>query len=235
MRDLPPASLGLRQARLFRTLDTPQLEQLARECTWRRFAPGQAVFGREAGSRDIHIIVAGRVRVTIYTASGRQVMFRDLAEGDSVGELAAIDGNGRSAHVVALTEVVTASMSPAQFHNLLASQPNVAANVLTNLVQLIRLLSDRVVEFSTLGVQNRIHADLLRLAREAGGCDNEALIVPAPRHAEIASRASTTREQVTRELSALARRVLIVKKGNALLVCDVAMLQRIVDDANSQA
>ena len=34
------------------------------------------------------------------------------------------------------------------------------------LTRLVRSLSERVVEFSTLGVKNRIHAELLRLARE---------------------------------------------------------------------
>jgi hypothetical protein len=40
----------------------------------------------------------------------------------------------------------------------------------------------------------------------------------------LASQISTTREQVTRELNALARNGILVKEGSALVVADVARL-----------
>jgi CRP-like cAMP-binding protein len=94
-------------------------------------------------------------------------------------------------------------------------------------------MAERVIELSTLGVQNRIHAELLRLAADAGVLDNTARLSPAPTHAEIASRVSTNREQVTREFSALARGGLLRKERNALVVLDVARLQRTVAEVRT--
>ena len=55
-------------------------------------------------------------------------------------------------------------------------------------------------------MQNRVHSEILRLARQAGVKANAARIDPAPRHTEIASQVSTYREQVTRELSQFIER-----------------------------
>ncbi|MEE8334557.1 MAG: helix-turn-helix domain-containing protein, partial [Alphaproteobacteria bacterium] len=83
-------------------------------------------------------------------------------------------------------------------------------------------------EFSTLAVNNRIHAELLRLAMSAGINDNVSEISPAPTHAEIASRISTHREAVTRELNELAQAGVLEKRNRALVVRDIAWLQDVV-------
>ena len=233
MQDLPPASLGLRRAKLFSGLGPTEIEGIARECGWRRFTAGQTISARGQPDRGVYFIVAGRVRVTSYTASGKQVTLRDLGEGDSVGVIAAIDGSARAADVVALTDVLVAVVSPVAFRELVAREPSVARNLVPHLAKLIRHLSDRVMELSTLGVQNRIHAELLRLAHEHDGAapGPQRLLSPAPRHADIAARVSTTREQVTRELSELAKRGLLAKHAKGVLITDLDALKRIVEDA----
>ncbi len=145
------------------------------------------------------------------------------------GEFSAIDGEPRSADVVALGDCLVATMSDSVFWELLERHPEVVAATLKQLTSQIRALTERVFEFSTLAVNNRIHAELLRLARGHEGNDNTARIEPAPTHAELASRLSTHREAVTRELNALARTGLIERDGNALRITDVAELSRMVE------
>ncbi len=230
-----PAALGLRGIALLEGLGTATLEALARECAWRNFAAGQRILSRNAGDRDVYLIVSGRVRATTYSAAGRQVTFRDLETGDLFGDVAAIDGMPRSADVVALESTLVASMAPAVFRRLLREQPDVAERVLCGLASLVRRLSERVIDLSTLGVQNRIHAELLRRARAAGVSGNTARIAPAPKHADLASQVSTYREQVTRELSALAKAGILGKEDGALVVRDVARLERLVAEVRGSA
>jgi CRP/FNR family transcriptional regulator, cyclic AMP receptor protein len=49
--------------------------------------------------------------------------------------------------------------------------------------------------------------------------------------AEIASKVSTYREQVTREFALLTRLGILSRAGGTLVVCDVAGLERIVAHA----
>jgi CRP-like cAMP-binding protein len=95
-------------------------------------------------------------------------------------------------------------------------------------------MSERIYEFSALAVRYRIYAELLRMAGppQAGG--SAAVIRPFPTHAELASRLSTHREAVSRELSYLVRRGVIERRGDSLIVLDLARLSRMVDDARGK-
>jgi len=223
-KDVLPSSLGLRSIALLEGLAPERLAAIARECAWRHCEAGQHIISRDAGDRDMYLIVSGRARVTTYSAAGRQVTFRDFGAGEHFGELAAIDGMPRLADVVALESALLASLPRAAFGRLLR-----------DLAALVRQLSERVIDLSTLGVQQRLYAEVLRLAREAGVRGNRARIEPAPKHAELASQVSTYREQVTRELSALAKAGVLGKDGRALVVLDVARLEKMVEEEKSGA
>jgi len=216
-------------------LSQERLEILAAQCAWRTVEPGQVIVARNSHDRDVHFVVSGHVRVTTFSAGGKQVTFRDEEPGEMFGDLAAIDGQPRSADVLALDSVLVASLSPEHFRALIAAEELVRERVLRRLAGLVRLLSERVIELSTLGVQNRIHAELLRLARASGGSGRQARIEPAPKHADIASQVSTYREQVTRELSLLTKQGLLAKDGSALVLLDVARLARMVEEVRSEA
>ena len=155
-------------------------------------------------------------------------MSPDPSAGAMFGEFAAIDGQPRSASVVALADSLIAAMPANVFCEVLQAHPATAAATLKQLTRQIRVLTERVFEFSTLAVNNRIHAELLRLARDHMQSENTATISPAPTHKDIASRVSTHREAVTREINALARAGLIERRRGMLIIRDVTRLTRMV-------
>lgn len=235
-RAAQPSSLGLRRIELLEGLAPEKLEALAQQCAWRNYEPGQRIISRNAAERDVFFLVSGRVRITTYSEGGRQVTFRDISAGEVFGEMAGLDELPRSADVIALDPVLIASMPAAAFRQLLSDEQQLGARMLRRLAGMVRKLSQRVIDLSTLDVRRRIHAELLRLAREAGIEDNKARIAPAPKHADIASQVSTYREQVTRELSALAKAGILARDTDgALVVCDVKRLEDIVNELGRPA
>jgi adenylate cyclase len=95
----------------------------------------------------------------------------------------------------------------------------------------VRELADRLLDLGAQPVQRRIWAELLRLARMAGIETNVARIEPAPTTGDIASRVGTTREQVSRELSRLAKQGLFERTGRTLVLRDVSALERLAGDS----
>ncbi len=203
---------------------------LCKRCQWRRHAGGQQILGRMDETTDIFFIVEGKVRAISYSLSGKEVAYRDIGAGEMFGELAAIDCEPRSANVVAIADSLIASMPAKVFWQVLADHPVVAETILKRLSKQVRDLTERIFEFSTLAVRNRIHAELLRLAREHAGNGESAVISPAPTHAEIASRVSTHREAVTRELNELAHVGLIEQHGRVLTIRTISKLARMVEE-----
>lgn len=214
---------------LLRGLSAAELDALVAQCTWRAYEKGREVIEQEGGSKDVYFVAAGRVRITIYAASGREVAFRDLPLGSSFGELSAVDGLSRSTSVVALDDAWLASLSRDQFWLLLRTKPAVVENVVKGLVALVRNLTDRVVDYSTLGVRNRIQAELVRMARETKPAGNRCVIAPAPKHLDIANRVSTNREEVAREFGHLAREKIIERRRGELVIVDLKRLMSMVD------
>lgn len=218
----------------FKDLAQDALPPLERACRWRSYGGGQLILSHHDLSNDVYFIVSGKVRVVIYSPAGKEVSFGELTAGSMFGEIAAIDGKPRSASIIAETDALIADMPAAAFTKLLAAHPEIAARVLRQFADLVRQLSTRIFEFSVLAVKNRIHAELLRLARRGSIEGNRAVLSPAPTHSDIASRVSTHREAVTRELNALARDGLLERSGGAVAITDVARLAKMVEEVTGE-
>ena len=219
---------------IFGGLTPDALEHIHQRCSWRRYEPGEPIVEYLDASNDVFFIAAGEVRVTLYSITGKIVNLRELGTGEVFGEYPAIDGGPRSASVEARTSCTIASMPAAAFQELLLVQPRVAQAMLPQLVTKIRELTNRIYEFSTLAVNNRIQAELLRLANLAPREGGSARIVPTPTHFEIASRVSTHREAVTRELNRLSRMGIIERHREGLLVKDIDRLAEMVHEATGE-
>lgn len=214
----------------FQNLSPEELEVVAGHCQWHRYEVGEDVIRYHDKTDSTFFIVQGIIRITYYSPSGHEVILCDLSSGEMFGELTAIDGLTRSAAVIARRDSVLASIPVQAFLNLIYSNREICLAILKRLTGQIRRLTDRVFDFSTLAVRNRIHAELLRLAKNQMGVSNMAIISPAPTHADIASRLSTHREAVTRELNELVRQKVIIRRAHDLHILDMAKLTEMVEE-----
>lgn len=216
--------------KLFAGLEPARLQDIESRCRWHTFSKDEQIIDREDDTKDVYFIVSGNVRVVNYSLSGREVAFEDIRSGSIFGELAALDGERRSANVVALTMTDVATLTRSKFEEVLAENPDVAMRLMQRLAQVIRASTDRIMDLSTLGANNRVYAELLRLAHEGQKGENTAMIKPVPIHGDIASRVSTTRETVARVLSDLSKKGLVTREGSQLHLHDIKRLQEMVEE-----
>jgi len=224
----------LKTVAFFSGLDDAAFAAVSAACRRKSFTAREVIIGHKDQSFDVLFLLSGLARVNIYSQAGRQVSFRDIRPGAIFGELAALDGQARSASVECVEPCVAAIMPQAAFIKALSEHPPFMLAVMRHLTQQVRTLTARVFEFSTLAVRNRVQAELLRLAGATAAHGNQATLSPAPTHAEIASRISTHREAVTRELGWLEEQGLIAKQGRTLLVKDLARLRRMVESYSDE-
>jgi CRP/FNR family cyclic AMP-dependent transcriptional regulator len=215
---------------LFRGVPFATLEKIKQRCSCRRYVSRETIIDHLGESDDVCFLLSGDARVTIRSVEGKAVSFRELSRGATFGEYAAIDGRPRSASVEARTSCLVASVSGSNFREIVLSEPIVAESLLKHLVTEIRELTTRVYEFSTLAVRYRIQAEVLRLAGLSARHGKTANIIPAPTHAEIASRTSTHREAVTRELNRLAKLGILEQRNRELWIRDRDRLAALVHD-----
>lgn len=230
-----PSAQTLAGISLFRALPPTQRQALERRCRWRSYAEGEQIIDRETDTQDVFFVVSGLARVVNYSPAGREVSFDDIAPGGVFGELAAIDGRPRSASVIARTPTLAASLPAAAFGEMLETHPPVAMALMRRLAEVVRESTERIMDLSTLGAHNRVYAELLREAREtdkkafATG-ENTASIKPIPVHSDIAARVSTARETVARVLNELARKGIVDRERDALVIRDIERLTKMVKE-----
>jgi len=93
---------SLADIELLEGLPEGDLAALAKRCRWRSFDENEQVLAHLDAGTDLLFLVEGRLRVSLYSSSGKEVSFEDLRPGQHFGEMAAIDRKGRSASVFAL-------------------------------------------------------------------------------------------------------------------------------------
>jgi len=212
--------------------DLPESERamLARRASWRDYAKGEQIIDKDSDSRDVYFVVDGTVQVVNYSYTGREVSYAEIEAGGFFGEMAAIDGNPRSASVVAMKKSTLASLSPELFKQCVMDSPGFGWAIMQRLVGLMRGSNDRIMDLSTLSAYNRVYAQLLRIARpNMDEEDFSAAIEKLPTHSNLASRAGTTRETVARAISDLVRRGVAEKRPHGLYFPDLMELEDIVE------
>src|SRR5262249_44391401 len=115
---------------LFRSLDAANIDLLDTQCAWRRLSRNQWIVDYQDTTNDVVFIVSGAVRVKLQSASGREVLLREINAGDFFGELAAIDNEPRSAGIIAVTDVTVARMPSSVFRTAVHSYLTYATNSL---------------------------------------------------------------------------------------------------------
>ena len=223
---LPGSPRTLAGVDLLRGLDAPTRQRIERRCEWRRWNAGEWIIDRDTPENDVYFIVQGRARVMRFSESGtRDVVLDEIPAGGFFGELAAIDGEPRSAHIVAAERTLTACLAGPAFVDMLFENRAVGLAFMRRLTEVVRASTSRIVDLSLLDAHRRIYAELLKLAKTGGGCaPNTAVIRPVPRHGDIAGRTSTTRETVTRIIGELTHRGLLERAGEALRIRDLDRL-----------
>ncbi|MGI9310502.1 MAG: Crp/Fnr family transcriptional regulator [bacterium] len=222
------------ESTLLEILGCEARDRILRQCNARRYDKGEQIVREMARDHNLYFITRGRVRVNLFSRDGREVNFAHLGQGDHFGEISMIDGKPRSANVVALTEAEITIMPPRVFDRMLSAHPAVARALLVQLTEMIRRLCDRIFEYSTVGVNNRIHAELLRLAKDNLDLDGIARIADAPTHAQLASRVSCHREAVSREMKSLQNQGILARESRKLIVREIDQLQALVSHASGR-
>jgi CRP/FNR family transcriptional regulator, cyclic AMP receptor protein len=218
---------------VFKALPPDRIRAIEQNCEFRHFEPSQEIVGHLSTSRDVFFLVDGQARSIIYAASGTVVAFGEVIPGMMFGEIAAIDGEPRTMGIEAVAPTTVATLAPIHFLKLLRDEPDISFAVITQICRNIRGLTERVIEFSTLPVNNRVQAELLRLAETKGQPSGEAILLPnVPTHADFAARVSTHREAVTREINRLVKIGLLAKSDKGLAILDMAGLKALVQRAN---
>ncbi len=223
------AHRSLRHINLLGAVPHQMLEELESACEWMRFGPDQIVVDRNDDTSDVYFIVKGRVQVLDFVRGGREVSLVEMGDGETFGEISAIDKKRRSARVRAMQSTEVARLGADLFRETLIRVPDMSVALLRLFANKVRSLSSRVTALSSLSSHQRIYRELLTMAEPDPSGAGSWIINGLPGHAEIAERVDTEREVVAIALGELAKEGIVERKLRTLIIKNYARLQALVD------
>jgi CRP-like cAMP-binding protein len=207
---------------------TPEMvASLEKSCEWLEYDADEIVVNLKDESTNVFFVVKGRLRAMDYMNEDEEVALAELVEGDSFGELSAIDLKVRSARVTTIEPTLLASVSSRDFRKLLFECPGIALSMLKTFAGFIRTLNTRITALSTMSPHQRIYHELLRISEPNTHGDGSWVIQNVPHHSEIATWVGAEKHTVAEAIGGLARDGIIERKQGSLHIKDRARLQRL--------
>lgn len=186
---------------LFASLARDELEALADLAGERRVARDAVVVRRGDSDCTLLVLVHGRLRVGAVSAEGREVTLSLMEPGAVLGEIALLDGRGRSLDVTAMTDTQLLSVERRDFLPFLRARPELMLRLMAMLCDRLRRTSAAFEDLALAPLSARLARLLLSLADAHGSPTPDGVQIRlALSQRDMAAQVAATRERVNKQL-----------------------------------
>lgn len=214
-----PACDQLRAVSLFSELAESELSALARRSATRRIQPGRLIIGQGEPAEGFYVVAQGRAKVVLFGETGRELTLRVLGPGEFFGEETVLEPGIAPSSLVAIEETLLIVIDRGAFLALLERQPLATLRLVRHLAERTRRSDALIGGLALHDVGARLVRALIDLGEAQGEPrDDGVFIRRRPTQQDLANMVGTSRESVSRALSAMARRGLVVARGRSLLL-----------------
>jgi CRP/FNR family cyclic AMP-dependent transcriptional regulator len=211
----------------FRDLDSHALHGLVSRSIRRHYRRGQIIVSEGDPGDSLFVVASGRVKVTLSSPDGEEMVLITLGPTETFGELALVDGGPRSATVEAVEPTEVLVLTRTAFFALIAERPATVDGLLHTLGGLIRRLTGQAADFVFLDLHGRVAKLLLRLLAERGAAGEGEDSVEVPfTQTEIANMVGGSRQSVNQILRAFEDAGYIEITGHTVRLLRVDALRR---------
>jgi CRP-like cAMP-binding protein len=211
----------LRNVPIFADLEEKDLQKIVKLGTRQKYKKGNIVLLEQESGAALFVIVSGKVKVVRMDEDGREVILSMFRPGEFFGEMSLLDGQTRSASVVATVKSELFMIHRRDFLELLHEFPQVAISLLAELAMRLRKADMQIKSLSLKDAAGRVANVLLILADDVGVFrKGKVEIDDLPLQQDMANMAGTSRETVSRMIHFFVGCEEIQIKGNKLIIND---------------
>jgi CRP/FNR family transcriptional regulator, cyclic AMP receptor protein len=204
--------------------DWEALRELGAE---RRYGAGVVLFhyGDEPGS--VLLLLEGRVKFVLPGPQGKEIILGFAGPGELVGDVAAIDGEPRSASAETVDAVRALVVPRAAFERFVETHPTAAMLLVRTLARRLRLSDEQRLEFAAYDVVGRVARRLVELCDRHGEPAADGVLITLPlSQDELAAWSASSREAVAKALHLLRELGWIETHRRRILVRDLEALRK---------
>lgn len=227
---LPDMADQLAACAIFASLEPETLAALAATGQRRSWAAGKVIFQRGDAGDHMLAITAGKVRLSLGSAQGKELMLRHLDAGDILGELAVIDGQPRSADAVALEDTTAIVLRRNRFLEVAAAHSDLGLSVARYLCSMLRNTNFQMESIALYDLQMRLVRFFLFSLRQGHGdrLPDRVVLHMSFNQTDLSAVLGASRPKINQALQALIGEGVIQRDGDRF-VCQVRRLREMAE------
>ncbi|NET01302.1 MAG: Crp/Fnr family transcriptional regulator [Sphaerospermopsis sp. SIO1G1] len=214
-------------APFFQGLPESTIEVALTHLVTRSHPANQVILLENDWGGSVYFILDGWVKIRTYNLEGKEVTLNIIGNGELFGEMAALDEVPRSTDVITLTATTIGSMPSQDFVKLLQIEPLAGVRLAQLMARRLRQVNRRL-RLRESDSQSRVADTLLFLADGQGKAGETGTEIPNLPHRELSSLSGLARETVTRVLTKLEKKGLIVREQDVICIPDVLALEKTI-------
>ncbi len=213
------ASNFLQDIPIFADLDDDTLAKISGIGAKKSFRKDEIILLEEDAGSAFFVIVSGKVKVARSGHDEKEVILSILSESDFFGEMALLDGQNRSANVIATEDTELFIIQRLDFLNLLKEHAEISIVLLQELTKRLRMADAKIKSLSLKDAEGKVATVILQLADDQGKIKQGVVeLDKLPLQQDLANMAGTSRETISRTLHTFAKRGLIELDGSKLRI-----------------
>ncbi|HEX9555482.1 MAG TPA: Crp/Fnr family transcriptional regulator, partial [Reyranella sp.] len=201
----------------FGALTDDETRELLKRALTKRIAAGEVVFRKDDPGDGLYGVLAGSILIVVESLEGKELILNMHGPGEFFGEIALLDGDGRSAAAVAREASQLFFLGRTEFLAFLNQRPEAMIRIIALLCTRLRRATNLVEDSTFLNVSSRLAKQLTALIDGNGPRDatNSAATLRISQN-ELAGMLGVSREFVSKQL-AIWRKAGIVELGRRRL------------------
>ena len=209
----------LKYVPIFLDLGEAKLDKISKLGSLRKFKQDSIILFEQEECAGLFIISKGKVKVSCYSDDNKEIILAIFNESDIFGEMSVLDGYPHSATVTAIEDSEIFLINRDDFLELLKNNHEVVKSLLQELTRRLRVADMKIKALSMKDAEGKIAAVLIQIANEIGKITHGKVeIEKLPYQRDLANMAGTSRETISRTLTAFAKKGFVEQKGSRLRI-----------------
>jgi CRP-like cAMP-binding protein len=214
---------------LFRGLALDERNTLVARAHLRRLNPGDTIFMIDSPGDSMMAILEGSVRISVPSPEGKEVVLAILHAGEVFGEIALLDGKGRTADARATTRCNVAVLDRRDVLAFFQQHPNAWPKLIDVLCERLRRTDEHLAEMALLEIPLRLAKTLLRLLGSEEKARGASAAKVGLTQRELGNMIGASRESVNKCLNEWQRRGIVTIDDNVITVVNRTLLKQIAE------
>ncbi|MDA8174728.1 MAG: Crp/Fnr family transcriptional regulator [Nitrospiraceae bacterium] len=222
--------LELENVRLFRDLNSREIERISLALKKETRKKREAVFAEGDAPGWFYIVLEGKIKITKLSPGGREIILEIIAPMDFFGGVAVVRNIPYPANAVAMEDSVLLKMRREDFMEALGRNPGLMKQIFAELGGRLTDSLESRRELALGRVEVRIASLLLKLAKKSGAGDlvNGAGIDMKLTKQDIAEMSGTTVETAIRTMSKFKKAGVLEEKDGRIKIKSMSGLQELI-------